>query len=87
MDEVEKAAELVTTDWSDITCPTFVVHSTIDIDVSIDHAKRLEAMIPEIKMLYVTGGGHFVWWGNEGEKVKEATKNFFINVTNNLAAN
>ncbi|WMX13265.1 alpha/beta hydrolase [Aureispira sp. CCB-E] len=81
MDEVAKAANLQTVDWTNITCPTFAVHSIVDIDVSIEHAQRLEKMIPAIKMMYVRAGGHFVWWGEEGEQVKHATKDFLLKVT------
>mgnify|MGYP006294771261 CR=1 FL=1 len=77
MDEVEKATQLSSVEWSDISCPTLAVHSTIDIDVSIDHAERLEKTIPNIQMEYVRAAGHFVWWGKEGEKVKKLTLHFF----------
>ncbi|MGB0525492.1 MAG: alpha/beta fold hydrolase [Flammeovirgaceae bacterium] len=78
MDEIQKARELKTIDWTTIHCPTFAVHSTIDPDVPIEHAKRLEAMLPNIEMMYVKAGGHFVWWGDEGEQVKKATANFLL---------
>lgn len=80
MDEAYKAAELEEVDWSDIECPTFAVYSTADKDVSIDHAQRLEEMIPNIEMKYVVAGGHYVWWGDEGEEVKDSTADFLLNV-------
>ncbi len=80
MDEVRKAQQLKETDWSKIKCPTYAVHSTVDIDVSMDHPKRLEEMIPNLTMEYVKAGGHFVWWGKEGEKVKLHTIRFLNNV-------
>lgn len=78
MNEVEKATNLEDVDWSSINCPTFAVHSTVDIDVPISHAKRLEESLNRIQMKYVKAGGHFVWWGKEGNVVKERTKEFFI---------
>ncbi len=80
MDEVDKAAKLEDVDWSTIQCPTFAVYSTVDKDVSLEHAKRLEQMIQGIRMKYVIAGGHYVWWGIEGERVKKATISFLLNV-------
>lgn len=77
MDEVEKAVNLTQTDWTQISCPTFVVHSQIDIDVDISHAERLRNTIPTIQVKIVDAGGHFVWWGEEGQEVKQATQAFF----------
>ncbi|MEM6346990.1 MAG: alpha/beta hydrolase [Bacteroidota bacterium] len=76
MDELVKTEALKGVDWSNISCPTFAVHSTIDIDVSIDHARRIEKMIPNIQMKYVEAGGHFVWWGDEGQTVINQTIDF-----------
>jgi len=76
MDEAYRAADLVGVDWSRITCPTFAVYSTIDKDVTLDHAERLEAMIPGITMMYVKAGGHYVWWGEEGKEVKRKSWEF-----------
>ncbi len=75
MDEVDKASQLGNLDWSDVSCPTLAIHSPIDIDVPLDHAKRIETMIPNIQMVYVEAAGHFVWWGDEGERVKQLTIN------------
>ncbi len=80
MDEVTKAQNLQGTNWTKIKCPTYAVHSTIDIDVSMDHPKRLERMIPDIKVEYVKAGGHFVWWGDEGKIVKLNTIRFLNEV-------
>ncbi|MGD1890478.1 MAG: alpha/beta fold hydrolase [Cyclobacteriaceae bacterium] len=80
MDEAYKAAELEDVDWSTIECPTFAVYSTVDIDVTLDHAERLEKMIPNIQMKYVVAGVHYVWWGNEGEEVKQATTDFLLSL-------
>ncbi len=76
MAEVEKAARLADVDWSNIHSPTLAIHSPIDIDVPLDHAKRLERMIPNIHVEYIHAAGHFVWWGNEGEQVKRLTLQF-----------
>ncbi|WP_299363177.1 alpha/beta hydrolase [Winogradskyella sp.] len=76
MDEVKKATHLKSVDWSTIDCPTFAVHSKVDIDVPISHAKRLQETINNIQIKYVKAAGHFVWWGKEGREVKEATKDF-----------
>ncbi len=83
MDEVRKAQNLEAMDWTKIKCPTYAVHSTIDIDVGMDHPKRLEQMIPDIRMEYVRAGGHFVWWGDEGNEVKKNTI-IFLNEINHL---
>ncbi len=77
MSEVEKTKELPAVNWENITCPVLAVYSTVDKDVSIDHAQRLDEMIPDLKLIYVEAGGHFVWWGEEGEKVIKKTINFF----------
>lgn len=77
MDEVEKAKQLSSVNWSNITCPVFAVHSIVDKDVSIDHAERLSEMLSNLKLMYVEAGGHFVWWGKEGEKVIKETIDFF----------
>ena len=77
IDEVKKATRIIKTDWTTIACPVLAVHSTIDTDVTIDHAKRLEQEIPDITMMYVQAGGHFVWWGKEGDKVRQASLDFF----------
>lgn len=76
LDEVRKAQQLEHTDWSKIKCPTYAVHSTVDIDVGMEHPKRLEKMIPNLTIEYVKAGGHFVWWGKEGEQVKSNTIRF-----------
>ena len=76
MDEVNKAQHLKLVDWTAVECPTYAVHSTIDIDVSADHPKRLEEQIPNLKMEYVRAGGHFVWWGDEGKCIKKNTIQF-----------
>ncbi|WP_422081082.1 alpha/beta fold hydrolase [Ulvibacterium sp.] len=76
MDEVNKVENLGEVDWTIITCPTYAIHSTIDIDVGMDHPKRLEEMIPNLKLEYVKAGGHFVWWGTEGKAVKKNTIQF-----------
>ena len=77
IDEVEKATRIMKTDWAKIACPVLAVHSIIDIDVTIDHAERIEREVPNITMMYVRAGGHFVWWGEEGDKVRQASLNFF----------
>ena len=77
IDEVKKASRIIQTDWTTIACPVLAVHSTIDMDVTIDHAERLEQNIPNITMMYVRAGGHFVWWGEEGDKVRQASLDFF----------
>ena len=77
MDEVDKATMLDNTDWTGISCPTLAVHSPIDIDVTVDHARRLEESIPNIQIEYIEAAGHFVWWGEDGKRVKHLTLRFF----------
>lgn len=77
MSEVEKTKQLPAVNWENISSPVLAVYSTVDKDVSIDHAQRLDEMIPDLKLIYVEAGGHFVWWGEEGEKVIKKTINFF----------
>jgi hypothetical protein len=45
---VEKAKRLIEIDWASLVCPVLAVHSTIDKDVTIDHAERLERDVPGI---------------------------------------
>lgn len=73
IDEVKKAEQLGPVDWSTIKCPTYVFHSTVDKDVAIEHPRRLEETLSNIKMNYVKAGGHFIWWGEEGKAVKQNT--------------
>ncbi|BFP42558.1 hypothetical protein FGF1_34030 [Flavobacteriaceae bacterium GF1] len=77
MDEMVKTTKLGDVNWSGIKCPVFAVYSKIDADVSIDHSQRLAEQISNIKLKYVKAGGHFVWWGKEGEEVKQGTIKFF----------
>ncbi len=77
MDEVDKATELKSVDWSNISCPSFVVHSRVDIDVDIEHAHRLEAMIPDVRVMYVRAGGHFVWWEMKEPESRQLLWTFF----------
>ncbi|MCG8569251.1 MAG: alpha/beta hydrolase [Spirochaetes bacterium] len=77
MDEVEKAKQPSSIIWKKITCPTFAVYSTVDKDVSKEHAERLEENLKDIKVKYVRAAGHFVWWGDEGEEVIRETIAFF----------
>ncbi|MGD9139881.1 MAG: hypothetical protein PVH42_24180 [Desulfobacterales bacterium] len=48
IDDVEKAKRLIEIDWASLVCPVLAVHSTIDKDVTIDHAERLERDVPGI---------------------------------------
>ncbi len=77
IDEVKKATRLIETNWTTLACPVLAVHSTVDTDVTIDHAERLEQEVPDITMMYVRAGGHFVWWGEEGDDVRQASLHFF----------
>ncbi|MCG8538809.1 MAG: alpha/beta hydrolase [Clostridia bacterium] len=77
MDEVEKSKKPSTINWDNITTPTFAVCSTADKDVSKDHFERIENKLENAIVKYVEAGGHFVWWGNEGEEVIQNTITFF----------
>ena len=76
MDEVEKAVAQPEQDWSSIRAPVLAVHSSVDIDVPIQHAERIEATVQGATLMRVRSGGHFVWWGDEGNDVRDATLSF-----------
>ncbi len=76
MAEVAYATALANIDWSSISCPTLAIYSKVDKDVGIEHAEKLEKEIRTIEMIKINGAGHFVWWGNDGDKVKKTTLNF-----------
>ncbi|MFW9976158.1 MAG: alpha/beta fold hydrolase [Candidatus Thorarchaeota archaeon] len=47
----------------EITCPTFVVHGTVDLDVSFSHAEFSTSSIPNARLYKVENVGHVVWLG------------------------
>mgnify|MGYP001791186421 FL=1 len=80
MDELEKAAQEHHFDWSKIDIPVLAYASPVDKDVSQDHFDRLSTNLVNGEVRFVRAGGHFVWWGSEGEEVREETLNFFDRV-------
>lgn len=51
------------TNLQDITCPTLVVHGTVDADVSFDHAEFATASIPNARLYSIENIGHIVTLG------------------------
>lgn len=73
MQELRWMAEPWAPSWEAITAPTLAVGSPVDRDVPIAHLDRLATALPHARTLRVDAGGHFVWWGPDGERVIEAT--------------
>lgn len=84
LNELSKAAEPDQLNWLRINCPVLAVHSLIDKDVDYTHLLRIKDKLPESEIMTVKAGGHFVWWGEEGEEVIERTDQF---LRNNLLKN
>lgn len=76
MDEIDKASLPSTMQWSKIKAPVFAVSSTCDKDVGFEHFQRLMDNLPNMQSMVVKAGGHFVWWGREGEDVIKNTLAF-----------
>ncbi|MGD1839335.1 MAG: alpha/beta fold hydrolase [Thermonemataceae bacterium] len=77
MDELEKSSKEQPIAWHKITMPVLTYASPLDKDVSQDHFERLEENLANGTCKYVEAGGHFVWWGPEGEEVTQGTLQFF----------
>jgi pimeloyl-ACP methyl ester carboxylesterase len=73
MDELHKMGAPWSVDWERIRVPVLAVASSVDKDVSMDHVERVRSALPHARVLVVRAGGHFVWWGEEGESVIRAT--------------
>lgn len=78
MQEVAYATAFSNINWFSISCPTLAIYSKVDKDVGIEHAEKLEKEIKALKMIKINGAGHFVWWGNDGDKVKNHTLRFLF---------
>jgi pimeloyl-ACP methyl ester carboxylesterase len=76
MGELAMMADDWSPEWSEITAPTLAVASPVDKDVSFDHAERISEVLPHAQTIHVRAGGHFVWWGEEGEAVVEESLAF-----------
>lgn len=76
--------ELAARDWScplhHYKGPLFSAHSSIDIDVPIDHQNRLREKRPDGQFMTVKAGGHFCFWGVEGQLVRNGTLSFLRDV-------
>lgn len=73
MDEVDKMDRDWSVDWASIDAPTLAVASPVDRDVPIAHVERLREALPAAQILELRAGGHFVWWGDEGEQTIAAS--------------
>lgn len=71
---------LTQTEWeaplSSNTAPLLAVYSPVDRDVAPEHYEYVRAQRPDGKFLTPRAGGHFVWWGPEGDMVLAETLNF-----------
>lgn len=76
MNDLSKAVEPDPIDWSRINCPVLAVHSMIDKDVDYTHLLRIKDKLPDSEIMTVKAGGHFVWWGEEGQEVIDRTDGF-----------
>ncbi len=56
--------------------PLLSAHSPVDTDVPIDHQTYVQQQRPDGVFVTVRAGGHFCWWGIEGDQVREATVAF-----------
>ncbi|MGD9395901.1 MAG: alpha/beta hydrolase [Candidatus Thorarchaeota archaeon] len=54
---------------SDITCPTMVVHGTVDTDVSFSNAEFSTNSIPNSRLYKFDNVGHLVWLGEHVSKM------------------
>lgn len=76
--EVEQTAKEWTPDWTSIPCPALVIASPADKDVAYQaHFTPAVENLPDVEGMTVTAGGHFVWWGEEGQTVIEKTVEFY----------
>ena len=82
MDEVEKASTNHTFNWEAIDMPVLAYGSIVDKDISRDHFDRLNNYLVNGELRFVKAGGHFCWWGDEGEIVQKETLKFFNTYTN-----
>lgn len=53
--------------------PILSAHSSVDTDVPIDHQTYVRQQRPDGVFVTVRAGGHFCWWGVEGNQVRDAT--------------
>jgi pimeloyl-ACP methyl ester carboxylesterase len=51
---------------SGITCPTLIIHGTVDGPVRFVHAESAAAAIPNAQLVAIPGGGHDVFFRKEG---------------------
>ncbi len=56
--------------------PLLSAHSQVDTDVPIDHQTYVQQQRPDGVFVTVRAGGHFCWWGIEGNRVRDATLAF-----------
>jgi len=76
MDEVRKSEFDDDVNWSAIQAPVLAVGSTVDKDVPIHHIERVRDRL-NAQVLLVKNAGHFLWWGQESQKVIDSTLEFF----------
>lgn len=80
MNELDKAAKPDPINWQQIDCPVLSVHSSSDKDVNYAHLLRIKEKLPQSETMTVKAGGHFVWWGKEGNEVVKKTDCFLKNI-------
>ncbi len=57
------------TDLGAITCPTLVIHGTVDGDVSFSNAEFAASSIPNAELYKIENVGHLVWLGEHVPKM------------------
>lgn len=75
MKEVEMA-QYLNIDLSKIETPCFAIHSSLDKDVPISHLEYLEKNLSNIKTIRTQGMGHYVWWGDKSDIIKNESISF-----------
>lgn len=73
MDELEKMGRPWSPPWDRITMPVLAAASPIDKDVSADHLDSIRTHLPHAQIFEARAGGHFVWWGDDGKTLIDAT--------------
>ncbi|MHA1637785.1 MAG: alpha/beta fold hydrolase [Candidatus Thorarchaeota archaeon] len=64
------------TDLGAITCPTLVIHGTVDGDVSFSNAEFAASSIPNATLYSIENVGHVVWLGEHVSKMNSELVRF-----------
>ncbi|MHA1949664.1 MAG: alpha/beta fold hydrolase [Candidatus Thorarchaeota archaeon] len=67
--DLEKLQSLTAENLNEITCPTMVIHGTVDTDVSYSNAEFSANSIPNARLYSIENVGHVVWLGKHVSKM------------------